>query len=420
MQHMMERRALKLDPGVQAAIKLLWKACEDAMGLVTRGRDEDAHMDEGGYLSLCLAVGMQLETGSIHNAAYMANPQLVKDTLIMAAQDWDRDASRCGGDGEQRFQMHFEHFSESIFELAGTRVRNLVNADYEEFIMALVHGIFEKGDDRGDVDGDLQHLWRWKNPNAMFKRDEGCRDDSKQGWAQDSKQGWAQDEERHMEVKRRSRPARNVWGRAEKYLRKAHAVSHFSSKIGGWAHFTNSWEGYDVGSFAQEVMTMADRHGVANGALTVNELRTYLRDTKHNEFMVWLVGAGKCLNKGEWSAHDHDASGSLSQSELYTAVNNYFAFKKDHPETIGTAKEVYALATQDAIDRGSCMWGSMAEGSAGRVVYEAVVTSTSCEPSYSRSLELGFRLCPDNTDPMRDYTEMGHGQQASPSRYYHI
>lgn len=70
VRHMMERRSLKLDAQVQEAITLMWHACCESMHLeeISTGLGSaGTTMDEGGYLSLCVAIGMYLETGSVEN-----------------------------------------------------------------------------------------------------------------------------------------------------------------------------------------------------------------------------------------------------------------------------------------------------------------------------------------------------------------
>jgi len=83
---------------------------------------------------------------------------------------------------------------------------------------------------------------------------------------------------------------------------------------------------------AGSIMRRADRH-CRNKELTVNELRTFLRNTEFEAFSEWL-SAPQSRNRA-WKRHDADWSGALGLRELEGAVQAYLLHET--PASTGTS-----------------------------------------------------------------------------------
>jgi len=98
---------------------------------------------------------------------------------------------------------------------------------------------------------------------------------------------------------------------------------------------------YLVRRLAKEIMRIGDRH-TANQELSITEMRTYLKGSKHHDFLEWLLkidsGGGKIDTK-KFSQYDADSEGSLDIDELTSAVNQYVIDK------IGVEKIVVERST---------------------------------------------------------------------------
>lgn len=69
-------------------------------------------------------------------------------------------------------------------------------------------------------------------------------------------------------------------------------------------------------TLAREVVRMADVN--RSGALSMQELMTWLPNTKHEGFMKWLT------HRNVWHRFDTDMSGAIEVSELVKAVSEYY------------------------------------------------------------------------------------------------
>ena len=70
-------------------------------------------------------------------------------------------------------------------------------------------------------------------------------------------------------------------------------------------------------------MELADKH-CPNSVLTVNEMRTFLRNTEFQDFLHWLTGNTVNL-QGTFRRHDFDHNGALDRNEMEVVVKQYFA-----------------------------------------------------------------------------------------------
>ena len=87
---------------------------------------------------------------------------------------------------------------------------------------------------------------------------------------------------------------------------------------------------------AAEIMKTADRH-CRNGALTVNEMRTFLRGSKWDSFMAWL--SAPHTKDVHWKQHDRDLNGSMDIAELEEAVAAYLRDTKESESEEQTAAQ---------------------------------------------------------------------------------
>jgi len=213
---------------------------------------------------------------------------------------------------ESTFKMKFEHFFESVFELAGTRCRKLKSGTYVQFIQSLYNGIFIQNMDENGK-------WQWRNPNSMFRHADG---------------DFHEHHERNQILERKpSGRSAALWNRAEKYLNKTKTVRHMAKGWGDPNKYTSSLNGVSVGEYSDEVMKMADKHGKANGEISVSEMQTFLGNTDYEEVLIYLVGTGRCA-RGKFNCFDVNSSGSLDKGELYSAVDAYFKYKELNPEPL--------------------------------------------------------------------------------------
>ena len=79
----------------------------------------------------------------------------------------------------------------------------------------------------------------------------------------------------------------------------------------------------DQGIFLDGIMNLADRHS-PNGVLTVNEMRTFLRNTEYQDFLDWITGETVNLNQSaSFGESDLDHDGTLDRGEMEIAVKLY-------------------------------------------------------------------------------------------------
>jgi len=78
---------------------------------------------------------------------------------------------------------------------------------------------------------------------------------------------------------------------------------------------------------AREIMAVGDRH-YRNGRLSVNEMRTFLKGTSHEDFVIWLTGPGTRLT-GNFRIFDLDCDGAIDLQELQRAVQSYYDDTED-------------------------------------------------------------------------------------------
>jgi len=67
---------------------------------------------------------------------------------------------------------------------------------------------------------------------------------------------------------------------------------------------------------ADGIMQIADQHSV-NGRLTVNEMQTFLQNTRYEGFMRWIT------THKNWNLHDKNRSGTIELEELADAMQRY-------------------------------------------------------------------------------------------------
>jgi len=67
---------------------------------------------------------------------------------------------------------------------------------------------------------------------------------------------------------------------------------------------------------ADGIMSIADQHSV-NGRLTVNEMQTFLQNTRYEGFMRWIT------TQKNWNLHDRNRSGTIEIDELAGAMQRY-------------------------------------------------------------------------------------------------
>ena len=68
-----------------------------------------------------------------------------------------------------------------------------------------------------------------------------------------------------------------------------------------------------MAALARAVMRQADRH-LRNGRLTVNEMRTFLKGSEHQDFGEWL--SAPRTRDHMWKRYDLDMDGGLDVHEL--------------------------------------------------------------------------------------------------------
>ena len=123
----------------------------------------------------------------------------------------------------------------------------------------------------------------------------------------------------------------------------------FLSELVGVGLDVDSGEGKRVvEKMAAAIMRKADRHS-QNGALSVSEMRTFLRGTEYHGFSLWLSAPQS--KDPHWKQHDADLNGAMDMEELRACVKAYLR------ENSEAAKE--EVATQRAV---AAALGGVAEG----------------------------------------------------------